>query len=628
MHSYTELKNWLQNDLGNITNLDQLANHCQHFLQKTANIASQDQSFTDTVITPLQKILTIYQNTTLTQDTKISSINTLLKDIFISTFFNEKHYLKRKTTLANTDNYEAEIVSRLKSPNPLTTLDGIFVLKDDTRNLSQLERAATLIYAASNIYAKLKQDKKLLHDKTTLNWDDHSPYFGRAVIPTDKGNVLHIAKQTSHVTILLNGQAYSLTVIDDKNQSLPQETIHASLEAIIQDFKQNQARSSIGCLTAGPRELCNQTRKKLEATANNEALLRSIDESLFIVCLDQDTQVLTEREKQIKKLFNNFTNRWYGTMQIVIGPSGEAGIISSYTRGDNVSTVVPLIDTIVGIAQTISINTNNNVFGSSQPPAKLALVINEDDLTPLVEASRPYFHTQNSLFKLDAGIAFFLKKGLQPNAALQLLIMLAARDLDQQKRLPIFMQALAVDDAESTGSSLDWTFIATHKINKFIDAISANSSTNTELFNLFKDATATYAETIEKTSKGWSPTFFLQKPEGEPYTELAKFFVTIGTQLEGGYAGYIFRPARLPGSVDVLSSFHKLPSNITLLGRPSGTLEAVSKFGVHIAFSRSSTEFSWMPNVTSNINLLELDAALKKWITFIAKIANDSMQSI
>lgn len=625
MHSYLELKNWLEQDLGSIDNLEQLTNHCAEFLQKITALNMQDQNFTTMVIIPLQNILTIYQDTALDQSAKAAAINKTLQEIFVSTFFTEHHYQKRKTALTKSDNYESEIVSRLKSPNPLITLDGVFALKNDPRNLEQTARAATLIYAASFIYAKLKRDQELINGKTLLTWTEHSPYFGRAVVPSDYGNHLHIAQQTSHVSVLVNGNVYALPILDYKNQVLTQEAIQTALEAILLDYKQNQCSISLGCITAGPRELCNQTRKQLEVIADNKPLLKSIDESLFIVCLDQEENGLIEREKQIKKLFNNFSNRWYGTTQIVIGASGEAGIISSYTRGDNVATVVPLIDTIVEIAHSTPVHNNTEGLTNAQLPLKLPLIVAEDQLAPLVNATRPYFHTQNSLYKLDTGITFFLKKGLQPNAALQLLIMLAARDIDPQKKLPIFMQALAVNDTESTGSSLDWTFVATHKINKFINAVAANNSSQAELFDLFKDATATYAKTIEETSTGWSPTFFLQKPEGKLYDELCNFFITIGNQFNGGYAGYLFRPARLPGTVDVLSSFHKLPSNITLLGRPSGTLEAVNQFGVHIAFSRSSTEFSWMPNVNSNINLIELDAALKKWINFIDKIANTSI---
>jgi hypothetical protein len=61
-----------------------------------------------------------------------------------------------------------------------------------------------------------------------------------------------------------------------------------------------------------------------------------------------------------------------------------------------------------------------------------------------------------------------------------------------------------------------------------------------------------------------------------------------------------------------------------MLGRPGGALEAVNKFGAHIAFSRKTTEFSWMPNVNADINPADLDNSLKKWISYIDRISDEA----
>jgi hypothetical protein len=625
MNSYETLKYWLKNDLGSITNLASLAQYIELFLYKTGSQAEQDQKFKLNVIEPMQSILNTINNNVLSINEKIANANEILKNIFIENFFRREYYNKRIEVLKKDTNYEAEIISRLKSSNSLVTLDGVFTLKDDPRNLSQITRAATLIAATVSIFTKLQQENTIKYDTATLTWESQSPYFGRTVVTTDKGNSLHIDTTSKHVTVLINGQAYYLEVIDDNGTPCSVKSLINNLQTILNDFEKSAHHAALGCITAAPRDLIHKTRKSMENRGENGKLFKLIDSSLFIVCLDHEDDLSHNKEKQIKRLFNNFNNRWYGTTQIVIGPSGEAGVISSYTRGDNVPSAVALIDKIAETALQLPISDSTFAPKDNYPFKKLSFDIKADELTPLVKATSSYFHNKKSLFNLDIGIEFFLKRGLHPNAALQLLIMLAAMDIDSQKRLPIFAQALAVKDAESTGSALDWTFIATHKIKQFISAVNKNETTAKGLFAIFKNAVDTYADTIKNTQDGWSPTFFLQKPEGELYNALCDFFITIGNELgETGYAGYLFRPARMPRSMDILVSFHKLPKNITMLGRPGGALEAVNKFGAHIAFSRKTTEFSWMPNVNADINPADLDNSLKKWISYIDRISDEA----
>ncbi|MGD9107836.1 MAG: choline/carnitine O-acyltransferase [Gammaproteobacteria bacterium] len=621
MNSYEVLKIWLKNDLGCITNLSQLVMCIQNFLKDFKTQAQEDKIFLEKVINPMQEILQAIKNKTLDNSEKIDKVNQLLKNIFINSFFTEEFYAKRLEALKKTDNYEAEIISRLKSPNPLVTLDVIGIFKDDLRNLSQTERAATVIYAAVKIYMQLNQKKSMTYDGVTLTWENQGHYFGHTVITTDHGNTIHSASQPRHVTILVNGHAYYLSVIHDDGKILSAELLQSNLEAIISDCKDNNYRGALGSITAAPRKLCHEVRKELEKRSENARFLQLIDDSLLVVCLDQNENITRNREKQIKEMFTNFSNRWYGTTQFVVNSTGKLGIINSYTRGDNLYTACPLFSTIVDVAFTVPIKGDAYKQAENYQLRKLKFDVEENELSPLIKAAEVYFHQQHSICNLDIGLSFFIKRKLNPDAAMQLLIMLAARDIDAQKKLPIFKHALTVKDAASTGSLLDWTFIPTHKINEFITAVIKKELTNTELFNLFKEAVAYHANTIQKTQEGWSPTYFLQKPEGALYDALCKFFVSVGNKLEGGYAAYLFRPARLPGSMDILTSFHKLPKNFTMIGRPGGTLEAVSKFGAHIAFSRKNIEFSWMPNSSANIDLSELDAAVKKWVSYIEEIS-------
>lgn len=626
VNTYEELKEWLVSDLGRISDLKQLREYSQAFLKKINAQEVDDKIFIQHVVRPMQSALEIIDSQHLDDGVKIDHVNQVFKNIFIDVFFKEEHYSDRLTALSSLSNYEAEVVSRLKSPNPLPTLDAIFTLSHDPRGLSQVERAAILVDAAIKIFSRLKKEKEARFGSRSLTWKDQSPYYANTVIIAEHGNTLtEPLFDSRHITVLINGQAYNVPIIMDENKALSVREIKNAFENIISDYKLGRHYDALGSTTAAPRELCYEARKKLETRAENSRLFQSIDHSLFVVCLDYAPSLSEDREWQLKRLFCNYSNRWYGSTQIIVGPDGEAAILGSYSRGDNVSSFVPLIDAIAALAVKTSVDSGTVASEIQLQARKLEFDIKPGELSELAKQAAPYFHDKRSLFKLGVGVSFFRERGLNPNAAVQLLIMLAAREMDAQKKFPIYKQAMVVIDDESTGSALDWVFIPTHKVRKFLDEVDKNKLNDVELFALFKEAVDEYAETVKKTNDGWSPTFFLRKPEGELYDALCHFFVTVGNSFEGAYAGYLFRPARIAGSMDILTSFHRLPKSITLLGRPGGTLEAVEKFGAHIAYSRKDIEFSWMPNVASDINLTELDSVLKKWVAYIDRISQKSV---
>ncbi|KAH9819592.1 acyltransferase ChoActase/COT/CPT [Melampsora americana] len=244
----------------------------------------------------------------------------------------------------------------LHHTNPVVlNLNPFFILEDDPTPSrgNQLTRAASLICASLGFIHDLRTNQ-LEPDSirgTLLDMSQYSKLFGTARIPTSKGCQMRTVNESKHVVIMRRGQFYWFQVLDSQNRPcLTERELLNNLHSILQDADRlpssEVAQRSIGLLTTETRPIWASVRSEMLMNSNpNSSCLKIIDESLFIVCLDDSspstanemcssflsgTTQLNSNGQQI----GTCTNRWYDKLQLIICDNGNAGINFEHSAVD------------------------------------------------------------------------------------------------------------------------------------------------------------------------------------------------------------------------------------------------------------------------------------------------------
>ncbi|EGO19260.1 hypothetical protein SERLADRAFT_364059 [Serpula lacrymans var. lacrymans S7.9] len=241
---------------------------------------------------------------------------------------------------------KARYESYLSHSDPVVlALNPFFVLENDPTpdRGSQLPRAASLIVSSLGFVHDLR--KGMLDPDTVrgtpLDMDQYTRLFGTARIPTARGCKMEVNAEAKHIVVLRRGQFYWFDALDDDDLPLLTEReVLRNLQAIVKDADKTPptevARTAIGVLSTENRKTWSSLRSALAKDRTNASCLQIVDESLFVVCLDDAVPV------DLADLCSNFlcgtydlqggvqvgtcTNRWYDKLQIIVCADGAAGI--------------------------------------------------------------------------------------------------------------------------------------------------------------------------------------------------------------------------------------------------------------------------------------------------------------
>ncbi|EIN13566.1 acyltransferase ChoActase/COT/CPT [Punctularia strigosozonata HHB-11173 SS5] len=244
--------------------------------------------------------------------------------------------------------------SYLSHSDPVVlALNPFFVLENDPTpdRGSQLPRAASLIMSSLGFIHDLREG--ILEPDTVrgipLDMDQYSRLFGTARIPTKNGCKMVTNAQSSHIVVMRRGQFYWFDVLCEENRPLLTEReILRNLQAIVKDADkipvQEVARNAVGVLSTENRKIWSAHREVLSKHKGNALCLKTIYNSLFIVCLDDaapnnlaelcDNYLCGTYNLQSGVQIGTCTNRWYDKLQIIVTADGSAGINFEHTGVD------------------------------------------------------------------------------------------------------------------------------------------------------------------------------------------------------------------------------------------------------------------------------------------------------
>ena len=346
----------------------------------------------------------------------------------------------------------------MKNRSPLPLGHSVsFRIKHDPQEPCQIERAVSIIrsivryknsltdekldpdvvYSASRINpellrqllcrvpARFSTHAALLAGAIPLNMSQYKRILGTTRVPHIGRDQLTYNLSSQHIAVMRRGNLYLVNVQQDNGLPVPVDKLYSDLLAIVHD-PSPAPNHPVNYLTATDRDSWADAREKLMSNAHNARELERIESALFVLCLDA-SQPDTELDR-IHTFFHNYgVNRWFDkSMQIVVTPSAEAGVIFEHSWGD-LGTVVSFMNKVY---RDSLLSPRIPSLGASTEVDRIDFHLT-DSLRQVADSARVDIENRCQLFFLKIlrltgyDTLYWKQNGLSPNGALQLVLQIA-----------------------------------------------------------------------------------------------------------------------------------------------------------------------------------------------------------
>ena len=158
---------------------------------------------------------------------------------------------------------------------------------------------------------------------------------------------------SDHIVICHQGHFFQLKILDDNGNHLSLTQIYQSLCQVLKEVElrlqhhQSSEASQVGLLTSNDRDSWFESYNALKDAGNAKAIA-DIENSLFLLCLDQSISSSNENSPLAKTAINslhgygqlNGSNRWFDkALQFIVAKSGEVAISNEHSFAEAVPTM-------------------------------------------------------------------------------------------------------------------------------------------------------------------------------------------------------------------------------------------------------------------------------------------------
>ncbi|KAH9589309.1 Choline/carnitine acyltransferase domain [Trypanosoma melophagium] len=203
----------------------------------------------------------------------------------------------------------------------------------------QASRAAALVYNLIKIKKSLDRSTfpPLFGGLVPLDMSQYHYAFNTTRVPGREMDVLIQYEGINHIVVIHKGRFYQLEVLHPRtNQQLSPYQLEMALEAILRsDEEADPVEALIPALTTAPRtEWADIRDKHFVNNAYNVKPLRVIEESIFVLCLD-DVAPSSLDEGCMSFLCGNGHNRWSDkSFNLIVAADGFSGVHVEHSWGD------------------------------------------------------------------------------------------------------------------------------------------------------------------------------------------------------------------------------------------------------------------------------------------------------
>ncbi|XP_068106389.1 carnitine O-acetyltransferase-like [Hyperolius riggenbachi] len=210
----------------------------------------------------------------------------------------------------------------------------------------QLRFASKLICGVLDFKAQIERPEGLeeLWRGQPLCPSQYHKFFGSCREPDYKRDrVLLHPNKSSHVTVCKNYQFFEMNVYNSDGSPLTEDQIHQQM-LFLRAHSKKTDKEPVGVLTTDHRNSWGRAYNTLIRDRLNRESVRSIQQSLFTVCLDATALKYSEEmysSRTAAQMLHgggshaNSGNRWFDkTLQFVVGEDGTCGLIYDQATAD------------------------------------------------------------------------------------------------------------------------------------------------------------------------------------------------------------------------------------------------------------------------------------------------------
>jgi hypothetical protein len=167
--------------------------------------------------------------------------------------------------------------------------------------------------------------------------------FAFSRVPMPKRDELRQADLTKArtITVMCNNRLFSLDVKDANGQVFPQDVLVSAMKHIFKVAHETESVGpALGYLTGGGRsDWATSYADLIAMDPQNEKVLKEIQDSLIVVCLDSEAWGKDTQAKLGAMLYggNEIGNRWYDKHQLIVDPDGAAAMCFEHSFSDGVN---------------------------------------------------------------------------------------------------------------------------------------------------------------------------------------------------------------------------------------------------------------------------------------------------
>ena len=298
----------------------------------------------------------------------------------------------------------------------------VFHMKPDKTDTESYARAMRLIPGKLKIYTSY-----LYYKAFPLDMVQFSNLFNSTRIPMPEKDELVCNTSARHICVVVNGNFYSFDVFFEDGSVLPTDEIYNHLVRIKQESF-GTPQHPVSFLTATDRDTWTVARSELIRSERNAESLRSIDESLFLLCLDaHESQNAPDYTKSM--IHGDGINRWFDkSFQLILQPNGHCAIHFEHSWGDGVA-LLRLFNALYEHSNTDSFEPQNTQAADTNiQHIEFDL---SDNVKQTIDKVRVEFHSRTEKLKAKevqitrGGREYFKKVDFSPDACIQLAIQMA-----------------------------------------------------------------------------------------------------------------------------------------------------------------------------------------------------------
>jgi len=313
---------------------------------KTARLYSYQNSLPRMSVPPLKDTVDGFLRSVkpLLDEQQYEKMEKDAKEFLVTTGPKVQRILKLKSWWAknyHTDWWEKYIY--LMGRSPITINSNYYCLDQSGWIPSKLQtsRAAGITFFLLQFKHQIETETLpplLIRDTIPLCMWQYERIFGTSRIPGDEIDELRHTASSEHIVVFANGHYYKMYTVDAHGQELGILDLESQIEWIKKDSEQmkvaNDAELEIAALTSSERTHWSQVRKKYFFEGSNKESLETIEESLFMIVLeDKQFEEDTSRAKYL--LHGDAKSVWYDkSFNVVVFEDGKVGLNAEHSWAD------------------------------------------------------------------------------------------------------------------------------------------------------------------------------------------------------------------------------------------------------------------------------------------------------